>query len=524
MPRLFDVCLLLLCLGLPMSAAEYYVHALLGDDATGDGSQQKPWQSIRHVNKQKFQAGDHIYFARGQRFVGGLYFDTNRGGTAQAPIIVGVYGSGTERAVIAPDHNESGIYVYNCGGLRISDLVIAGAREDLHTKPGIFLYTDVAEDDHRQPFVSIQNCEIKHCYKGISIGAWGHKGSQLFYCGFDGVSIDGVLVHHCRHEGIDSWGISQKAAPNYSHRSIHVRNCEVHHVAGDPQKKDSHSGSGIVLSGVDGAVIEGCYAHHNGGSGGRSHGGGPVGIWVWNAKSVIMRNCLVHDQLTNPGAKDGGGFDLDGGAVDCIIEYCWSYNNHGPGYLIAEYVGAAPLRNNIIRFNVSVNDGQTNKMGAFHIWNGKEDSRLCENILVHNNLLMLGPASTGSVIEYQSGGVAGFVFRQNVLLSFAEQPLVRINNYNDVFSFEHNLWYASGGGPKFLWAGKTLRDEQFWRTVEPTARYQDPQLPSATDMPRPKSIAAMQEAFRSMALKPGNPCYQAGIKGTHIGAFVGIND
>jgi hypothetical protein len=35
---------------------------------------------------------------------------------------------------------------------------------------------------------------------------------------------------------------------------------------------------------------------------------------------------------------DGGGFDIDGGSQNCIIQYCYSYDNDGAGMLFLKMV------------------------------------------------------------------------------------------------------------------------------------------------------------------------------------------
>jgi len=39
------------------------------------------------------------------------------------------------------------------------------------------------------------------------------------------------------------------------------------------------------------------------------------------------------------------------------MQYNYSHDNDGAGYGIYEYVGAPPWSNNIVRFNISQNDG-----------------------------------------------------------------------------------------------------------------------------------------------------------------------
>ena len=217
-------------------------------------------------------------------------------------------------------------------------------------------------NNQRLEYLVIADCEIRQVREGILIGG---DASDNSYSGFKDVTVERVVIRDCEHQGFSSYGMSPNSATLQSHRNIVVRDTEVYGVTGDPDFTSNHSGSGIVMSGTLGGLIENCYSHNNGGGGGRPSGGGPVAIWTYDTANVTIRNCLAHDQKTVAGAVDGGGFDLDGGSTGCVIEYCYSYDNDGPGYLIAEYPSAPPLRDNVIRYNVSYNDGQANGMGVF---------------------------------------------------------------------------------------------------------------------------------------------------------------
>ena len=52
------------------------------------------------------------------------------------------------------------------------------------------------------------------------------------------------------------------------------------------------------------------------------------------------------------------GFDLDGGCSACVIEFCLSYNNSGPGFLVCSFGGPDATVYNTVRYSVSYNDGR----------------------------------------------------------------------------------------------------------------------------------------------------------------------
>ena len=64
-----------------------------------------------------------------------------------------------------------------------------------------------------------------------------------------------------------------------------------------------------------------------------------VGIWTYASNRVTIRSSESYGNRTG-GHADGGGFDLDGGVTNSVIEYCYSHDNDGPGFLVWNYEGA----------------------------------------------------------------------------------------------------------------------------------------------------------------------------------------
>jgi len=138
----------------------------------------------------------------------------------------------------------------------------------------------------------------------------------------------------------------------------------VHHNRG-LSRKGEHTGSGIVLSDVDGALIEHCIAHHNGELNDHASGGG-YGIWAWDANDVVIQFNEAYANQTR--TSDGGGFDLDGGATNSVIQYNYSHDNKGAGYGAFQFPWARAFSGNRIQYNISQNDGF-----GFLIWDGNGD-------------------------------------------------------------------------------------------------------------------------------------------------------
>src|SRR5262249_45469150 len=139
---------------------------------------------------------------------------------------------------------------------------------------------------------------------------------------------------------------------------LYIGDCRVHDNAGDPTYFENHSGSGILVGGADGAVIERSVASRNGALCNASVGG-PVGIWAFASTNVVIQHCESHHNRTGSASFDGGGFDLDGAVSSSVMQYNYSHDNDGPGFMVYSYSRApGPSRNNVVRFNISENDGR----------------------------------------------------------------------------------------------------------------------------------------------------------------------
>src|SRR5262249_41066976 len=114
---------------------------------------------------------------------------------------------------------------------------------------------------------------------------------------------------------------------------------------------DTNSGNGIVLGSVDGGTIERSQAYDNGWLC-DSTNGGPVGIWAYNARGITIQYNESHHNRT-ASQIDGGGFDLDHNVSDSIMQYNYSHDNEGAGFLLAQPLATNDHTNNVVRYNIS---------------------------------------------------------------------------------------------------------------------------------------------------------------------------
>jgi parallel beta-helix repeat protein len=114
--------------GSPSSSADYYVNALTGNDATGDGTSGTPWKTITYALTQITNSGCNVHIAAGT-------YDITLGEIFPLMMKDGVslIGSGIDASII--DASSSGVNAVSCIGTtdvstKIEDLTIKGGQSN----------------------------------------------------------------------------------------------------------------------------------------------------------------------------------------------------------------------------------------------------------------------------------------------------------------------------------------------------------------------------------------------------------
>ena len=460
---------LILCLLLSrqvLAAKSYYVSSVSGNDAYSGANANAPWRSIAKINQLKLGPGDRIFLKAGEKFRdAGLVFTTDDSGTTAQPIVVDIYG-GDARAVVTPPPGQHGINIYNTGGVTVRNLHLLGqgpVQSAAQQKNGVSLWCDL-KNGEKKSGLRFENLLVAWFYKGIVIGA-----DDASWSGFADVVVADCTVQSCLADGIVSFGRQPGTAAKQSHRNLQVLRTTVSKCYGDPNHKESHSGSGIILSGTIGGLIDECVAHDNGGGAtGQKSGGGPVGIWGWGCDGVTIQRSLVYNQKTTPGVSDGGGFDIDGGATNCVIQHCYSYHNEGYGFLVCEFKGAAPLTHATVRYNVSWHDGRARDQAGLGIWNGNPSGESFREVIFHHNTVIVDESADSVVkLGYESNPLAA-VFYNNLFIRTGGSKLINVDRHVDTLTFKGNLYWTASGDPQWLWGKGTFQSLDAWRA---TARH-----------------------------------------------------
>lgn len=429
----------------------YYVSSS-GDDNNSGASPNDAWKSISKVNSVDFKPGDNVLFEGGNAFDGNLYFDSKDGNDSSNPVKISSYGTGKAKINAG---NGKGIMVYNTAGFVIDNLIVAGSGMDANQESGIYFYNDLV-GDVKLDFVEITNCEV-YGFKEYGIVIGGYEGNS----GFKNVLIENNKVYNILDTGISSYGKFSSTKTGYAHYNITVRGCEVFNIPG--YAKGHHSGNPIMLGDVQHSMIEHSVAY-NSGMGNASTSGGPVGIWYWDADDVIIQHCEAYNMSGGNTNKDGGGFDLDGGVTNGIMQYNYSHDNDGSGFLIGQFGGARPMHNITVRYNISENDAATNG-GSIGLFNGLGTSAM-KDIYVYNNTLYATRAAAINYISWKPI-TENINFHNNILYAANSAALIAVpQGYKG--NFTGNLYYSTGT-PKIIYQGTTYNSlESFRKTGNET--------------------------------------------------------
>jgi len=499
-------------------ASTYYVNAQ-GDDTAAGTSPAAAWRTIDQVNATTFQAGDRILFAAGQTFSGSLVLHTAGTGVAATPIIMSSYGRG--RATIASG-NACGLYVQNAAGIEVRRLAFVGSGRLASSSSGVVFYLDLP--DAHLSHLRLDSLDVSgYRDSGISVGSW--KGSS----GYSDVRITACQVHANGEAGLSSYAENLAA-----HHDWYVGNCQAFDNPGRADVTTNHTGSGIMLSGIDGALVEHCEAYQNGRLN-ASTAGGPVGIWGYRCNALVIQYCESHHNSSGT-EPDGGGFDLDGGCTNSILQYNYSHDNEGPGYELCQYKDAPAMFNITIRYNVSIDDARMHNKGAIQVWSTGASGGIRQGAIYNNTVLLSAPANGTSpkVIYICSGGFSDLSFRNNVFQSAGNLPILSTVTTTSLRLEGNCYWNADQ--LQFDWNGTPYTNLAAWRAAtgqelladgRAVGLQADPRLPATSPAPAPGPDSPLLGAGLSLQaefnLNPGpqdllgNPTPIAPAKG-NIGA------
>lgn len=454
----FALVFLAACAGWPAAAGRAYYLDPAGDDAAAGTSPEAAWRSVGRANRHAFAAGDRLLLKRGGAWDGGLRLP----GTG---LTIGSYGSGPRPRV---NGGETHALTANgpASGWTISDLELTStnarnpARRITGGTCGIFL----GQEEPCESLV-IRDCLI-HDTSGPGIYLLARKDSGVV---FRNVTIERCEVYNA------SCGVQFHTGPRMrpdAFQAFRISRVVVHDIGGD----------GIVpFCGTDG-LVEHCVAYRTGlGVSPKDHS--PVAIWFAANTRCTIQYCEAYDNRDGGRGGDGGGFDLDGGCTDCVLQYNYSHDNQGAGFLICSWDPEEfPNRGSVCRYNLSINDGLANGYGGLQFWQA-------ERAQVYNNTVVTRRAPAVKFASDPIGGSFGEIANNIFVIDAAEDiPLLESDFPLAETAFRNNVHFRRSG------------------SFRARVRGRDYAMPGGDRFADPLFVDLARANVR---LRPGSPCATA---------------
>ncbi|MBM4290404.1 MAG: right-handed parallel beta-helix repeat-containing protein [Deltaproteobacteria bacterium] len=464
-----------------------------GNDQNNGLSEAQPLKTIAAAQALAV-AGDVIWLEPGATFEESIYIGPGWGdvGREGAPVVFS--SSSTNRATVEVGPDEYAFFIYNAGHVTVENLVVVGPGMNRTKMQGLAAMSD----DGRYSGITFRNLDVSGFNEGVVVWSWEDDGD-----GFDDVLLEQLHLHENLQGGGSFYG-----AGTASHQDVVVRCSEFAYNPGDPSVARP-SGDGFVFGSVTNGLIDGCVAHHNGGNG--TNSAGPVGLWAYNSSRITIQFSESYANLAM--YQDGDGFDLDIGTTYSVIQYCYSHDNFGAGYLLSQQ-GAEPWNNNVLRYNISENDGWGGRLGAITYYSEESDLGL-EDSWVYGNTVY---SAVGPVLNLTSAPNASRNYLFNNIFVAAEGQML-VWDWSGtapagVVVAQGNLYWASGDTPDFqgyssleAWQGAMGQE---MREGAPVGMFADPLLQDPGNGGTLDDVS-MLGALDAYLLMAGSPAIDAAL-------------
>jgi hypothetical protein len=427
-------------------ATAYYVSPS-GDDTDSGTSPAAAWRTISRVNQATFLPGDSVLFQGGATFTGSLVFGPADAGTPTNPITISSYGD--DRASINAQHG-TGISLHDTQGFDIENLNIYGSGLSSNNGFGIYCSNDLQTGTLHH--FHIDNVDASGFGAASSSGfdvGWGIFFNTLASgFGFEDVSVTNSSVHGNGYGGLVITESNGSSAQN-----VYVGHVQAHDNPGIANTQ-SGTGLGIYLAHVLNGTVERCEAYHNGSSPTSNGGGGGIGCF-YCTNVVVQYNESYSNKSPHP-FFDGDGLFLDA-TTGCVLQYNYSHNNDGAGFLIGPFDGPRS-DNNTVRYNISESDSRRNSYSGIYVGGDMTNSSHTE---VYNNTIYMNLPSQGTAAAMI---VQGSVHaRNNILQTAGGVPILDVFSPGSDTIFQGNDYWSSSSNFVISWGSTNYPSLVAWR-------------------------------------------------------------
>jgi hypothetical protein len=212
------------------------------------------------------------------------------------------------------------------------------------------------------------------------------------------------------------------------------------------------------------------------------------------------------------------------------MQYNYSHDNMGPGFLLYQFAGARAYGNNTVRYNISQNDARYGDYAAIYLGGGAG----LTNNHVYQNTVYLTPSASApllSAVKFFGLG-AGNKIRNNIFYVTGGVPLINsdVNYTTATVQFQGNDYYVASGAFQILWGGTPYASLAAWRTATSqeingvnTGSTANPMLvnPGGGGTIGDADLLHTLVAYQFL---PASPARNAGVNLTTLGVSVGARD
>ena len=432
------------------SGTTYYVSPS-GNDGNSGTSPYAAWQSISKVNGATFGPGDILLFQGGQTFDGCLTFTSNHVlSTISTAFTVGSYGTGKftlqSNCTGYKPNQVAAVKIAGVSGIVLQDTIIRGNNGD--SQYGVWIINpNVTVADG----ITVQRTDIS----GFYATSTNDYGAEIFVTsyphGLNHVSLLNNVLHGSSgptspdDNGISGWSYTGKSIQNVLYQGN-----TVYDIGGKANGIAGAVGNGILANGVDGGVLQNNVVHDLGAN--VTTCGGPGGVWAYNSNNITIQFNEAYDIQPVPYVSgcDWTGYDLDSGVTNSTVQYNYSHDNYGAGYLL--FAGSA-WGPNTVRYNISERDARVNSAWTGSITIAGSDGPVSGVANIYNNTVWQ-PQSGAPAINNQMAQLSGGIIANNIIAAGATGGTAlffnAVNGANNMpvpaLTFENNDYYKPAGG------------------------------------------------------------------------------
>ncbi|MFD1631790.1 right-handed parallel beta-helix repeat-containing protein [Pseudopedobacter beijingensis] len=407
-------------------SGKYYVDSQSGDDKNNGFSEKTPWKTLYNVNLRTYQPGDSIFLKKESSWESRLVLKGS--GSVGKPIVLTAYGKGTMPHIMGNGKVDQVILLEEVDYWVVNGIEVSNKATEIGNRIGILV--KCLQPGLRRHF-HITNCYVHDVMgdysmltKGKNTGGIGVIGGEETK--FDDILIEGNEIGHINRVGIYTTMMNQANTIQLNSvqgkrpiTNLVVRKNKIHHCTGD----------GAIIRGAHKPIISHniAWENHNGPEELVKAG---VALWCRSTDEALFEYNEVYNTR---GSMDGQAFDADLDAYRTIVQYNYSHGNEG-GFLLM--TGSA--NDAIVRYNVSVNDGQIGKKHVFYfpIWVAPRGSGI-----FHNNTVIVPEGLDGVVVNE---ALETSRFYNNIFYNKAGKGKLFIESKNTTALFKNNVYIGYG--------------------------------------------------------------------------------